>query len=92
MKLPDSTMDGIVSVFREKREYVMSRLAAIPGLHTPKPEGAFYLLPTVSQYFDKVTDDGTRVRDSGDFCMHLLGRHKVCIVSLSTYVYMRYSF
>lgn len=35
--------------FAERREVMFERLNAIPGLNCPKPQGAFYMFPNISQ-------------------------------------------
>ena len=43
-------MADMVAAFRARRDYVASRLAAMPGLRLAAPAGAFYALPEVSAF------------------------------------------
>ena len=40
----------MVSAFKERRDYVVARLKAIPGIKLTEPEGAFYVFPDVSAF------------------------------------------
>lgn len=40
---PKEYTDEILSIYRERRDYVISRLEKIPGVTINKPEGAFYI-------------------------------------------------
>jgi aspartate aminotransferase len=39
--------------FIELRDYMLTRLAAIPGITCTKPEGAFYVYPNIGAYLGK---------------------------------------
>ena len=70
----------MVTAFRERRDYVLGRLAAIDGVQCPKPEGAFYLFPQVSAYYGTTAPSGRRIDNSGDLCFYLLEEHNVALV------------
>jgi aspartate aminotransferase len=36
--------------YRERRDFLVDALNAIPGVHCPKPAGAFYVFPDVSSF------------------------------------------
>ncbi len=67
----DDTVEAMVEEFSRRRDYVYSRLAAMPGIKCRKAEGAFYLLPDVNVYFDKRYDDKV-IGDSFGFCDYIL--------------------
>lgn len=73
-------IEQMVVAFRERRDFMLSRLRAMPDVVCPKPEGAFYLFPDVSAYYGKQTNDGTVIADSDDMCMYLLEKHGVALV------------
>ena len=50
-------------VFRERRDMVVARLSAIPGLTCPTPDGAFYVFPECAGLIGRRTPDGTVLRD-----------------------------
>ncbi|GGD36248.1 pyridoxal phosphate-dependent aminotransferase [Croceicoccus pelagius] len=64
--------------FRRRRELVVARINAIPGLSTPVPQGAFYCFIDASPLIgDKVADDGA-------LALHLL-EHGVAVVAASAF-------
>jgi aspartate aminotransferase len=56
--------------FAERREVMFERLNAIPGLICPKPDGAFYMFPNISQTGLK----------SLEFCDALLESQQVAVI------------
>ncbi|MDP6957353.1 MAG: pyridoxal phosphate-dependent aminotransferase [Planctomycetota bacterium] len=48
-----SCVDKMVLEYGKRREYVLSRLAAIPGISCTEPEGAFYVFPNISELFGR---------------------------------------
>ncbi len=79
LTMPPTSIQEYVDVFRTKRDYVLGRLRGIPGVLVPKPEGAFYFLPTISAYLGKSTAAGVVVNDSIEFCMQLLNIYHVAL-------------
>jgi hypothetical protein len=59
-------LNEMVTAFKNRRDLVVSLAAAIPGLKTTIPDGAFYLFPDVSYYFGK-TLRGTVINNADDF-------------------------
>jgi aspartate aminotransferase len=51
---PQDTIDTMVKEFAWRRDDVYNRVMAIPGLTSPKPEGAFYIFPNFSAYYDRL--------------------------------------
>jgi aspartate aminotransferase len=56
--------------FAKRRQVMLDRLNAIPGLSTAKPDGAFYLFPDISKTGLK----------SLEFCDALIEEHKVAVI------------
>ncbi|OYD87998.1 aspartate aminotransferase [Nostoc sp. 'Peltigera membranacea cyanobiont' 213] len=56
--------------FAKRRQVMLDRLNAIPGLSTAKPDGAFYLFPDISKTGLK----------SLEFCDALLEEHQVAVI------------
>jgi aspartate aminotransferase len=52
---PQDTITTMVKEFAWRRDDVYNRVMAIPGLTSPKPEGAFYIFPNFSAYYDRLT-------------------------------------
>ena len=71
--------DGMRAAFLKRRDLMIARLGAIPGLKVNKPMGAFYLFPDVSGLFGKRAGD--RVLESGDdVAFYLLEEGRVATV------------
>jgi len=75
-----SVIEGMVKVFKERRDLVISFLRDIPGFEGEIPQGAFYVLPDVSAYFGKRVG-GKVINNCCDLSMHLLTEAHVAIVS-----------
>ncbi len=56
--------------FAKRRQVMLERLNAIPGLNCPKPDGAFYMFPDISQ---------TKLK-SLEFCNALLEKQQVAVI------------
>lgn len=70
--------------FARRRDYVVERVSAIPGLSLAPPTGAFYAFLDVSEHFGK-RFAGTSVDDSASFCMALLEQAQVVLVPGSAF-------
>jgi len=51
---PQDFVARMVGEFAWRRDDIYQRLLAIPGVTTPKPEGAFYIFPNFSAYYDRL--------------------------------------
>jgi aspartate aminotransferase len=71
---------AMVSQFRERRDFMVSALNAIPGMNVVAPEGAFYLFPEVSGLFGR-TGGQSLISDADDLCMYLLHEGRVSTVA-----------
>jgi aspartate aminotransferase len=67
---PQDCIEEMVKAFSERRQYILERVRAIPGLDCPTPNGAFYVFIDISQTGLK----------SGDFCQKLLESQKVAAI------------
>ncbi|NIG57668.1 pyridoxal phosphate-dependent aminotransferase [Chitinophaga sp. Cy-1792] len=79
-----STVDTMVAEFRKRREYIHEALKEIPGLQVNDPEGAFYMFPNISAFFNK-SYEGETIRNADDLCMFLLHRANVSTVTGSAF-------
>lgn len=66
--------------FARRRNYVVERLRAIPGVSCTLPEGAFYVFPRVSAYFGTKWQDKT-ITSAMDLSLYLLQEAKVAVVA-----------
>ncbi|MFL5341356.1 MAG: aminotransferase class I/II-fold pyridoxal phosphate-dependent enzyme, partial [Gemmataceae bacterium] len=64
---PQACVAEMRQEFAKRRDLVCDRLAGIPGITFPKPEGAFYVFFDVSAYFGTKLPGGP-VANSADFC------------------------
>jgi aspartate aminotransferase len=66
--------------FLRRRDLVVARLNAIPGIDCATPEGAFYVYPDISGLIGKRLPDGTLLRDDSGFVAALLRAEGVAVV------------
>ena len=66
--------------FRRRRDLVVSALNAIPGIHCPTPEGAFYVYPTFPELIGRTTPGGATIADDEAFVGYLLDEARVAAV------------
>jgi aspartate aminotransferase len=66
--------------FVKRRNYVVERLRAMPGITCTLPEGAFYVFPRVSKYFGAKWGDKT-ISAAMDLSLYLLQEAKVALVA-----------
>lgn len=68
---PQDHLASWMQEFDKRRLYAWERLNAMPGIRCEKPQGAFYLFPSIA-------DTGL---DSNTFCDRLLEKHNVAAVA-----------
>jgi aspartate aminotransferase len=71
---PQGSVHTMLAEYRSRRDFVVERLRAIPGVTVAEPKGAFYAYPNVSAAFR----DG--VRNSLEFAEKLLAEKFVAVV------------
>ncbi|MBB5692353.1 pyridoxal phosphate-dependent aminotransferase [Muricoccus pecuniae] len=84
----DGPQDGVEErrrLYRERRDLVVSMLNECPGLQCHKPEGAFYVYPSVAGCLGKTTAGGKRLETDEDVAMALLEENHVATVSGAAY-------
>ena len=72
---PQDTVEVMREAFESRLNQVYPKLAAIPGFKVIKPDGAFYLLPEVSEALEK-----TGFSNVDDFATALLTEANVAII------------
>jgi len=75
-----SVIATMVAEFKSRRDLVVKRLSAIPGILTNNPPGAFYVLPDVTGLYGK-SDGQATINNEGDLVMYLLNEAHVAMVS-----------
>ena len=74
----------MVMEFERRKKRVMELLAEIPGFTCKEPDGAFYVFPSVKDYFYK-KDGDQMIGNADDLCMYLLNKAHVSTVSGSAF-------
>jgi len=80
MKADPSVIADMIKAFHSRRDLVLNGLNEIQGVKTNIPEGAFYVFPDVSYFYDK-SYNGQTIKDANDLCMYLLNEALVALVS-----------
>jgi len=91
---PQDAVGEMVAEFNKRRDYMVERLNAMPGVSCLKPKGAFYTFPNVSALFGKSYDKWT-VNSSSDFSNFLLDYTRVAAVAGEAFLangYLRFSY
>ncbi len=71
--------------YRARRDFVVAELNRAPGIVCHKPEGAFYVFPSVAGCLGKTTPAGTRIGTDTDFALALLEEAHVGVVQGAAY-------
>lgn len=69
----------MVDEFKKRRDYLYSALSSIEGVSLNKGQGAFYLFPDISYYYN-FQYNGNRISNSNDFAEFLLDKEHVAVV------------
>jgi aspartate/methionine/tyrosine aminotransferase len=76
---PQFEISKMLAEFQRRRNFVLYKMLTIPGVSCHKPEGAFYIFPNVSSYYDKEFE-GVLIRNSYGMAYYLLKHAHVAIV------------
>ena len=68
------------AAFLRRRDLVVGMLNAVPGLHCPTPDGAFYVYPDASGLIGRRTPAGRVIEDDTMLVDYLLDRGRVAAV------------
>ncbi|MGR3485682.1 MAG: pyridoxal phosphate-dependent aminotransferase [Paracoccaceae bacterium] len=66
--------------FVRRRDLVVDALNAVPGIDCPRPEGAFYVYPSIDGLIGRTSPGGTRIDDDAAFAAALLDEAEVAVV------------
>ncbi|MBV9656255.1 MAG: pyridoxal phosphate-dependent aminotransferase [Acetobacteraceae bacterium] len=77
-------------VYEERRDLVVDLLNAAPGLICSKPEGAFYVFPSMHGCIGKTSRGGTPITDDESFVIALLAEEGVATVHGAAFMYPGY--
>jgi aspartate aminotransferase len=73
------------TVFKERRDLVVSMLNQAKGISCPKPEGAFYVYPFCSGAIGKKAPSGKVIQNDSEFATELLEAEGVAVVQGSAF-------
>jgi aspartate aminotransferase len=77
---PQDFIPKFQKVFEERRDLVVSMLNQASGIECPKPEGAFYVYPTIRKLIGKTAPSGKAIATDEDFAGELLEAEGVAVV------------
>jgi aspartate aminotransferase len=77
---PQDFIPKFQKIFEERRDLVVSMLNQATGIECPKPEGAFYVYPSIRKLIGKKTPGGKVIATDGDFANELLESSGVAVV------------
>jgi aspartate aminotransferase len=87
---PQDFIGVMGAAYRRRRDMVVEMLNAAPGLRCHKPEGAFYVFPSMQGCLGKTTAGGKLIKTDEDFCTALLEEAGVACVHGSAFLYPGY--
>lgn len=90
-----SCVRDAAEIFRSRRDRMVELLQEVPGLSVTKPEGAFYVFPSVAGLIGKTTPEGKIITSDLDLSIYLLEAAQVAVLDGSAYgksPYLRLSF
>ncbi len=77
---PQDALEMQRKAFQKRRDLVVARLNAIPGMVCPTPPGAFYVFPSCAAFLGRSTPAGKRIETDEDFCIALMEEGGVATV------------
>jgi aspartate aminotransferase len=87
---PEDEIAKMAAVYKERRDLVVDMLNAAPGIICTKPEGAFYVFPSMQGCIGKTTAKGKKIETDEDFVIALLDEEGVATVHGSAFIYPGY--
>jgi aspartate aminotransferase len=76
---PQDSVAMMLAEYAKRRDFVVQRLNAIPGIRCTNPGGAFYAYPNIASSFQR------GIKDSLDFSVQLLEKAHVAVVPGSAF-------
>jgi aspartate aminotransferase len=84
---PQDFIGEMVKVYEARRDLVVSMLNEATGINCHKPEGAFYVFPSVHGCLGKTSAGGKKIETDEDFVLALLDEQGVAAVHGSAFIY-----
>lgn len=76
---PQAEISYMLAEFEKRRNFMLQKLDTIPGISCFRPQGAFYLFPNVSRYYD-MQFRGMQIRNSHGMAYYLLNEADTAVV------------
>lgn len=80
LKTPITTFQYMKDEFRKRRDIVVNLLREVKGFKVYEPQGAFYVFPDISYFFEKILR-GREINTASDFALYLLEEAGVATVT-----------
>ena len=84
---PQGFIDEMRAAYVARRDLVVDMLNKAPGVNCAKPEGAFYVFPSVHGCLGKTSAGGKKINTDEDFVLALLDEQGVAAVHGSAFIY-----
>ncbi len=82
---PDTELRRMVQTYARRREWLVDALNRIPGMQCLRPDGAFYVFPSIDTWLGGTTASGARLEDDVAVCNWLLEEAGVALVPGSAF-------
>jgi len=84
---PQEFIGVMRDAYKRRRDMMVEELNKAPGLYCHKPEGAFYVFPSMTGCVGKTTAGGRTITNDEDFCTALLEEAGVACVHGAAFMY-----
>ncbi|MBU6397691.1 MAG: pyridoxal phosphate-dependent aminotransferase [Rhodospirillales bacterium] len=84
---PEDALAEMARVYAQRRDLVVEMLNQAKGLACHKPEGAFYVFPSMQGCLGKTTPKGKKIETDEDFVIALLDEEGVAAVHGSAFIF-----
>jgi aspartate aminotransferase len=84
------TVEEMRKVFEQRRDLVVEMLNQAPGINCSKPDGAFYVYPSIHGCIGKTSAGGKLIKDDEAFALTLLAEEGVATVHGAAFCYPGY--
>ena len=78
---PEDSTIYMKNEFKKRRDLIVNQLSQIQGIKCNIPDGAFYVFPDISYFFDKKDENNKVIKNSNDLSMYLLNDAHVATVA-----------
>jgi aspartate aminotransferase len=84
---PQDSVAAMARTYEQRRDIVVGALNAMPGVVCHKPEGAFYVYPSMQGCLGRVAPNGVTITTDEDFVTALLDAEGVATVHGSAFMF-----